>query len=277
MIDISKTVLICPRNDEESLMILMIAEKLGLATVISGQPHGAKLDREKNLLARVMDENPEAQTLVIVELPGIGAEKELEEQGLNVIIIDHHRYDDLDRMRDKSSLEQFIDLFNVTDAMLSDFGFDSDMVRGVGVIDRGFLWELPKAGYNGEKRRKVIEYYRKLTLELGQDRRAREEEAAQVAWESREERDGVIIIHSDEDKSSIRDAISFIIAKEFEKPTPAIIIQGKRRMYVQDSDSAKDLHEKFGGFTFGHDRCWGILTDEEPLPNLDEVLEIVVQ
>ncbi|MFH1631809.1 MAG: hypothetical protein ABIA47_02155 [bacterium] len=277
MIDISKTVLICPRNDEEALQILKIAQMLKLATVISKQPHGAKLDREKKLLARIGEVNPDADTLVIVELPGPKIEAELQEQGLEIIVIDHHRYDALDRMKDKSSLEQFIDLFEVDDSRLEEFGFDPVLVRGVGIIDRGFLWELEPEGYTGEKKHKAIEYYRALTLELGEERREREEEEAQGAWEDRQERDGVIIVHSDEDKISIRDAVSFIVAEQFDSPVPVVIIQGKRRMYVQDSDKALALYDKFGGFTFGHDRCWGILCDDEPLPDLDEVLAIVVE
>src|SRR5688572_8736726 len=112
--DLRKTsILICPRNDEESLMILKIAEALGLSIVESNQPHGAKLDREGDLVARIQEANPNAKTLTIVELPGPKTEQELKDLGFELAIIDHHTYDDLDRMKPKSSLEQFLERYEV--------------------------------------------------------------------------------------------------------------------------------------------------------------------
>ncbi|MFH1711664.1 MAG: hypothetical protein ABH846_00300 [Patescibacteria group bacterium] len=277
MIDIQKTVLICPRNDEESLMIIKLAQKLGLAIVESKQPHGARLEREKDLFDRIKEANSEADHLVIVELPGPESEKELEDAGYQITIIDHHRYDELDRMQETSSLEQFIMLSEITDDKISDWGFDPNLVRGVAFIDRGFLWELKKEGIIGDQKKRVIEFYRLLTNELGVERRAKEEAKAREAWEKREEINGVLIIRSDEDRISIRDAVSFLVAEEFGEPRPVVIIQGERRMYVQDSDHALELYERFGGFTFGNDRCWGILSEEKKLPPVDEVLSISVQ
>ncbi len=269
-------VLICPRNDEESLMILKLAEKLGLAVLVSKQPHGAKLDREKKLEVRIRAANPDAERVIIVEIPGPGAEDELRASGLDVAIIDHHRYDGLDRMQSESSLEQFIAMFQISDDQLTRWGFEAELVRAVGVIDRGFVWALKDAGYVGENRKRALAYYRELTEELGVERRAKEELAAKLAWSAREERDGVIIIRGDEGKVSIRDALSFIVAQQFDEPRPVMIIQGKRRMYVQDTPHAKAIYDKFGGFTFGQDRCWGILKEDGDLPSVDEVLRVVV-
>ncbi|MCH8049269.1 hypothetical protein IH979_00985 [Patescibacteria group bacterium] len=274
---IKESVLICPRNDEESLMILKLAQKLGLPTVVSQQPHGAVLKREKKLLARIQEANPDAKRLVIVELPGPEVEKELEDQGFEVVIIDHHRYDGLDRMQEKSSLEQFMDLFGIGDDELTAWGFDPKLVSAVGAIDRGFLWELKKEGIVGEEKKRVIEFYKSLTNELGIERRQKEEAKAREAWEKREVRDGVTIVKSDEDLISIRDAVSFIVSEEFDEPQPVLILQGDRRMYLQDSDRAKALYDRFGGFTFGKDRCWGILSEERKLPSVDEVLSIIVK
>lgn len=278
MQDTQTTTLICPKNDEESLMILKIANTIHLNTLTSGQPHGARLEKEKNLLARILETNPETTTVVIVELPGPKTEAELQAEGFTVKIIDHHRYDDLDRMQKKSSLEQFLDLFKITDKRLDELGFDAKMVRAVGAIDRGFIWELKNEQLTEPERKEAVRYYRALTMELGEERREREEEAALDAWEEREERDGVIIVRSLADDISIRDALSFIVAENYpDTPPQTLIIQGKHRMYVQESKYAKDLHLKFGGFTFGRDACWGVQRDDHKLPSLDEVLAVIVK
>jgi hypothetical protein len=270
------TILICPRNDEESLMILKIAEKLGLSVYISSQPHGAKLEKEKDLIGKLQDINPDAQKLVIVELPGLKAEQELKDLGYKIIIIDHHRYDDINRMMDTSSLEQFLAHFNVDDEGLVNLGFDAKMVQGVGAIDRGFLWELNKTNLSDDEKKRARSFYRELTMELGGERRAGEEEAARLAWEDRKEEHGIIIIESTEDRLSIRDALSFILADAYPEHPPQVVIkQGSRRLYVQETPHAKTLFETFGGFTFGRDACWGILKEDGSLPSMDEVLAIL--
>src|SRR5690348_4213283 len=105
------TILVCPKNDEESLQILKIAQAAGFPTVISAQPHGARLYNEPNLIARLKLADPDAQRVAIVEIPGVTVEDELKSIGYEVVIIDHHRYDDLDRMQHLSSLEQFLEVF----------------------------------------------------------------------------------------------------------------------------------------------------------------------
>lgn len=277
MDQIKNSVLICPRNDEESLMILKIAEKINLPTVVSKQPHGAKLSREKKLVERIRKASPDAKQLIIVELPGPDTEQDLKDEGFEITIIDHHRYDDLDRMQKKSSLEQFLDHLKITDDQLKDLGFDPLMVSSVAALDRGFIWELKDQNLSKKDFKRALKFYRDLTLELGEERREREEEEARRAWDDREERDGIIFVQSDKDDLSIRDAISFIVAEEFSKPQPVLIIQGERRMYVQDCDRALDLYDKFGGFTFGQDKCWGILSEDKNLPSVDEVLAVIVK
>lgn len=274
--NIEETVLICPRNDEESLMILKLAKKMQLPKIVSTQPHGARLEREKQLAGRIEETNDRAKYLVIVEIPGPEIEQALKDQGYKLTIIDHHRYDDLDRMQPKSSLEQFMELFGITNEQLAGWGFDPRMVEGVAAIDRGFLWELDRSGIVGDEKKQAIAFYKTLTKELGIERREKEEVEAARAWQNREEREGVLIIRSEEDLISIRDAVSFIIAEQFDAPRPVMIIQGKRRMYLQDSDRAKDLYDRFGGFTFGQDKCWGILKEDGDLPSVDEVLGVVV-
>ena len=269
------SILVCPRNDEESLMILKIAEKLGLSVFESSQPHGARLEQETDFLAQLQEINPDARTLVIVEIPGPQIEEELRTLGYEVMIIDHHSYEDVDRMKKKSSIEQFLDLYGVDDVLLKALGFDPVMVEAVAAIDRGFLWELERLEWSEALKAKARKFYRSFTMELGPERREREEEAAKIAWESREERDGLLVVRSETDDVSVRDALSFIIADKIGKPTPLILVQGTRRIYVQESDRIEGLQKEFGGFTFGQNRCWGMLKDHGPLPDVDDVLRVL--
>ena len=57
-IDFASTVLLSPKNDEESVLILKIAKAAGIPTVISPQAHGSKLELEKNLEERLRKANP---------------------------------------------------------------------------------------------------------------------------------------------------------------------------------------------------------------------------
>ena len=270
-----ESILLCPRNDEESLMILKIADKLGLSVLESLQPHGARLEKEDDLVSRLQETNPDSMKLVIVEIPGPNMEKELEKLGYEIVVIDHHTYDDLDRMNQKSSIEQFLELYEVDDMLLKALGFDPQMVEAVGAIDRGFLWELETLGWNEALKAKGRKFYRSLTLELGPERRKKEEEAARAAWENREEKDGYLVVRSQGDDVSVRDALSFIVADEIGKPTSMIVTQGTRRVYVQETDETDKLKKVFGGFTFGRNRCWGILKDDGDLPSVEEVLKVL--
>lgn len=253
-------------------MILQIAQAAGIPVLISEQPHGARLAREEHLVDRLRQVNPRAQKVFIVEIPGPAEEKMLTEQGYDVHVIDHHRYDALDRMQERSSLEQFLDAFGFDDAALVVLGFDPVLVRGVGMIDRGFLWALRNEVADPVLQKRIRDYYRSLSLQLGKDRAAMEK-AAQEAWEGREVRDGLIIVRSPSKTIGIRDAISFIIADTFDTPQSTLILEGDRRMFVQESDAATALFAKYGGFTFGRDRCWGIQAQKDrPLPPVEDVI-----
>lgn len=279
MIDASKTVLVCPRNDEEALQILKIAKKAGIKTVVSNQPHGAKLDREPNLIYRIKAENPEANHLFIVELPGVSTEEELRDIGYQISIIDHHQYEGLDRSNEKSSLEQFLEKFEISEAELRDLGFDIEMIKAVGVMDSEFIWGLREHGYTQDKIDEVLKYWRSMTLELGDERRQKEEAEALSVWARRREQDGIVIVESEIDDISIRDALSFLVEETYHEPRTVFIKQGDRRVYLQDVDStiAKRLHDTFGGFMFGKNKCWGILSEDgETLPTFEEIYKIIV-
>lgn len=272
--DYATTILLTPKNDEESLMICKIAEAAGIPTLVSAQPHGARLEKEKDLIDRLRAVSPSAKRVVIVEIPGPEIEAQLAGEGYEVVIIDHHRYNELNRMKDQSSLEQFLDLFGVTDALLEDLGFDPALVRGVGIIDRGFLWALRTEVPDTAVQKRIRDFYRALNAELGKDRAAIDAEAA-AAWAKREVRDGIIIVRSTKKDVGIRDAISFLIADTYDTPQQAIVIEGDRRLFVQESPHAPALFAHFGGFTFGRDRCWGIqATEDAPLPTLEQIFQV---
>ncbi|MBT3231148.1 hypothetical protein HN358_05250 [Candidatus Uhrbacteria bacterium] len=270
------TVLVCPRNDEESLQIIKIAKELRIPMIVSEQGHGAVLENEKDLIESIKLVDSAASAVAIVEIPGVEVEQELQKAGFEVHIIDHHRYNDLDRLNDQSSLEQFLDLYEIDDDELKDAGFDLVLIRAVAAVDRGFLWELQKIGLSDEDQKRAIQYIKELAYELGRKERKQEEKAARKAWEGRREQGGFLIIESEDDDMDIRDAVSYFIFDEYGKPTPAIIKQGNRKLYVQETDKAKDLIGKYKGFLFGGGGCWGMLSPRDGrLAEIDELIEIL--
>lgn len=274
IIDLAKVVLLCPKNDEESVLILKIAKATGIPTVISPQQHGAKLELEKDLEDRLKKANPEGRTVVIVEIPGPEREAELEKAGFEVVIIDHHRYEGLNRMKQESSLDQFLVTFNLGDEKLVELGFDPFLVKGVGMMDRGWVWELSREGIEKVDRKRIMDYYLSFLDELGGARPEGMIEARK-AWESREEKNGVIIVKTATD-TRIREALSIMIAENYDEPPVVLIVEGRQRISVQDTDKATKLHEMFGGYVFGKDRCWGYpSTPEKPGPSVEEVLQVL--
>jgi hypothetical protein len=272
----SVPILLCPKNDEESLQILKIAQAAGYPVVISDQPHGARLYNEPNLIARLKYADHEANRVAIIEIPGPSVEDELRSIGYEVIIIDHHRYDDLDRMQHLSSLEQFLKVYDLTDERLQALGFDPVLVRGVGMIDRGFVWELKKEGVAKDDQKCIRDHYVKLMNELGSPAAGSVEEAKH-AWDAREQVGEILIVKSRRADVKIREALSFVLADLYEEPPQVLIFEGTGRISLQDSDLAPKLHKTFGGFTFGQDRCWGFQPEPgRPAPSLQQILKVLV-
>jgi len=271
IIDPLTSLLVCPKNDVESREIIKIAEAFEIPTIVSEQPHGATLDAELNLIGRIRDKNSIATDVVIIEMPSPATEDNLRELGFDVHVVDHHRYEAFDRMKQESSLEQFRTLFGIDDIALSMMGFDPVLVRGVGLIDRGFVWELVKENVPNADKKRMIAYYREETSKLGGNRKEEEAEARK-AWKNRRQDGDVIIVESESRNLSIRDAISFLVAEEFSVPPVVFIYQPNRVIYVQDSSTALSLQRTFGGFTFGQNKCWGRTLKDGSLPSLEEVL-----
>lgn len=266
------SIIISPRNDVESLTIVSLAEALHIPCIVSAQPHGATLDAESDLIGRIREANPVAHDIVIVEMPNVSAEDKLRELGFEVHIVDHHRYESLDRMQKESSLEQVRALFDVDDTTLRIAGFDPVLIRGVGLIDRGFVWELAKENVPEADRKRMIAYYREQNAVLDPNQ-VKEEKAAMKAWKNREMIEGVIVVTIDDPAARIREAISFLAAEDFAEAPVTVISQPGRIIYIQETPTALALQQVFGGFTFGQNLCWGKpIDDDGNLPTVEEVL-----
>ncbi len=266
------SIIISPKNDVESLTIVSLAEALHIPCIVSAQPHGATLDAEPNLVDRIRETNPVAHDIVIVEMPNVSTEDKLRELGFDVHVVDHHRYESLDRMKKESSLEQIRVLFDMDDTTLRIAGFDPVLIRGVGLIDRGFVWELAKENVPEADRKRMIAHYREQNAILDPDQ-AKEEKAAMSAWKKREEIDGVIVVTIPNPALRIREAISFLAAQDFSEAPVTVIYQPGRIVYIQETPTALALQQTFGGFTFGQNLCWGKPIDADGnLPTVDEVI-----
>jgi hypothetical protein len=269
MRDITHWALLCTTNDPESLTIVRIARALRIPLLESTQMHGATLAQEPHLHKR-LEELGEVRDLAIVEIPGLNEEKILIKKGIAVHVIDHHTYEGLDRMQEHASLTQFLALLDITDVDLENAGFDPKVIRGVALLDQGFVWELGRSVLSEEKKHAAREYYLSCKREI-QPKYTDIEQAAEDAWKSREVGSGFVIIHSTS-THHIREAVSFLIADAYqENPPTSIIVEGDGRISVQETDKAEGLFNKYGGFLFGKKRCWGILGKDNP-PTVDKIV-----
>ncbi len=258
------TVLVVPENDAEAVMIIDLAKALQIELIISGQPHGARLEHEDNLEERLRATLK--SDVVVVEMPGPDEEARLRKVGFNLMVIDHHRYDEVDRMTDvetgealPSSLEQFLAAFDVTDEEIQTAGFDPRIVRGIGSMDRGFIWALKRDGYTETEIKEISHVVRDLSRRArGDEKTTLNEQTAAEAWEHRRQVGEYLVVTSDVPGAEIRPVVSLMAAEAFGKPTPMVITsRGGLLIYVQETPKALDLFKKFGGFTFGQDTCWG--------------------
>jgi hypothetical protein len=143
--DRSNTSLLAPRNDAEAATILDIARRLGLDVRESNQPWGATLEKEPsgNFLNF-------KQNVIIVEMPGVQKEEELR-RSHTLFILDHHKYEMLDRTNPQSSLEQFAELVGYT---------LNRREMGIALNDRGYIPALEANGFE----RNEIDEIRKFDL-----------------------------------------------------------------------------------------------------------------
>lgn len=262
----ANTLLIVPNNDAEAAMIIRLAKKIQLTVMVSRQPHGARLEKEPWLLSQVKAANK--PRVVVVEMPGPTIEKKFKRAVQEFVWIDHHQYDFLDRAHDqktgkakRSSLEQFIQYFGVTDAELKKWRWTPRIIKGVGVSDRAFIWGLQKEGYTTtevKKTLRLIDQLERTTVrQPGVPPRAQVVTVARRAWRGRKLWHGFYIVHSPS-KFGIRGELSGVLAQTYGKPTPVILVErGGNRLYVQESIVAGKLFKVLGGFTFGGIHNWG--------------------
>jgi len=279
-----KTLLVVPSNDTEAILIADISEKIGLEVYRSSQPHGARLEKETGFLKFIKNGN--FSQIVIVEMPGLKIEKKIRDLGLELTIIDHHYYTNLDRAHDLktgnvllSSLEQFLKIFRITDEKLRSIGMNPKMVRGVGVMDRGYVWALYDLGWKKSEVKKLLAYQKKIMKEITSDQiEKRKKNAAQTAWKNRKRWQGFWIIQTDA-KIGIRDTLSLIVALEIGARTPLIIYERRRGMiYIQESPLGMSLFRRFGGFIYGMAGNWGYLNDEKhPKISLRKVKKAIIE
>lgn len=258
----SDTVLIIPPNDPEAVLISRLADTMGLPVIRSRQGHGASLDKEKGLVAKV--KKGRFERAVIVEMPGPKTEGKLREAGVEVVIIDHHQYTGLDRAHDAkgrqlpSSMEQFLKRFRLTDARLRKLGFDPKLVRGIGIVDRAYVWGALEAGYSWRDVRKLFAFQDELMADLHDPREeAKKMLIVENAWKRHKEWNGYAVVETDA-QFAVRPRLSRVIALDRKRPVPLILVEkGRGFIYVQESPKAYELFEKFGGFTFGEHQNWG--------------------
>jgi hypothetical protein len=145
---------------------------------------------------------------------------------------------------------------------LARSGFSPLLVRGIGVIDRSFVWGLTPDLYTQDQRNQVIDYYQSFLIQLEGEGRARTEELARQALANARESNGFLVVKNPKPGARIRDPLSFEIARRYPEPVPTILYDNEV-IYVQESPKAKELYDTFGGFMYGGDeRCWGKKTDD---------------
>lgn len=266
MRDISNVVLVCPDNDAESRMILLIAYDAGMCVIRSGQGHGATLERERGSICDLIRAT-EKKEAWIVEMPGVEIEQSLRWRGIKVVIIDHHSYGNLDRSHDKngnplpSSLEQLLKLMRIDDRYLKRRAFDPTLVYGVGIMDARFVNGLREAGFTHDEIVDVLNFRRECAR-AGFPDFDKAEEAARKAWDASRMENGYIVVESDSE-IPIRGAVAEnTIDEDLDKHPIIISDRNGNQIFVQNVDPSlvAKLMQAIKGhtFSFGEGRCWGV-------------------
>jgi hypothetical protein len=263
--DPTNVTLVCPDNDAESRIILLIAYRLGLCVIRSGQGLGATLHDERGNIVQLIIATGKSDVWV-VEMPSVHYEARLEGAGVTLTIIDHHTYGELDRSHDEeghplpSSLEQFIALTGVTDEQLQSWGLDPIVVRGIGIMDARFVQGLREEGFSHNEICRVLDF-RCMCAEEGNPHFVEASREASYAWSRRETVSGFLVVCSTS-QVGIRGAVStFSIYGELDTHPIIIVDKNGREIFVQNIDSTvvEVLRTAFPeGFTFGTGRCWGV-------------------
>ena len=255
--------LLCPKNDAESYLIIELAKKLDFKVLVSEQSHGARLEKEPELFERLMATGE--KEVWIVEIPEPKTEKQLRHKGYKLKIIDHHVYHydfgKLDRSKNLSSLEQFIKLAKISNKDLVGWGYDSRLILGIGILDRGYTGALRKKGYQPAEIKKVLALEGEILSKIWPNLKETSLAAKQI-WAEKEKRDDYIIV-----KADVRyDIRSELVRESYfagldQEPLIVSSLAGKK-IYVQNVKPriVRLLNKKVDGhtFVFGMGRCWGV-------------------
>lgn len=140
---INETLFVVPHNDGESWRASAILEAIGAPHLrLSRQKWGAKFELEKiprNALDGV-------KRILTFEMPGPEAEAAFRARGYEIVVIDHHVYEGLNRYRTESSLEQ----------LCEKIGWRPTPEDGwISVNDRSFVPGMKSAGLSVEAIRTI--------------------------------------------------------------------------------------------------------------------------
>lgn len=285
MRDLSHVLLYTVDNDPEARLILLIALRANITTIRSTQPHGASFDNEHGVLE--LARAAKKHEIWTVELPGLITEMLLREHGFVVTPIDHHTYGELDRAhnpmtgeRKKSSLEQFLNMTNITDDDLRSWGFDPRTVLGIGVMDDRFARGLRNEGFTPREMIRVLSYRRKLHIQVDPNYMT-SLRAAKKVWRCRRSVNGYFICESNYDVR-IAYALGILTIEKGEDEHPVIISdRNGRQCYANNLEPTEikclTTHfQDFHTFTYGSGRCWGIDNDRRPEKvTLEDVLRVL--
>lgn len=273
MRDLSHVLLYTVDNDPEARLILLIALRASITTIRSAQPHGATFDKEFGVLELIRATNK--HEVWTVELPGLKTEMLLREHGFVVTPIDHHTYGELDRAHDpttgerkKSSLEQFLNMTEVTDGDLRSWGFDPRTVLGIGVMDDRFARGLRNEGFTPKEMLRVLNYRRKLHIQVDPNYMA-SLRAAKKVWKGRRSVNGYFVCESNHDVR-IAYALGILTIEQREDEHPVIISDRHgRQCYANNLQPDEIQHltfffRNYHTFTYGSGRCWGVDNDGHP-------------
>ena len=144
LIQNTNTTIICPCNDGESHLIIEIARRLSFDVRISKQGWGAALSKDPVETFADLKKN-----VLVIEMPGVQKEKELKDKGHSLFVIDHHKYQDIDRSFSVSSLEQC--------ACLISYSL-SRWEMGIALNDRGYIYALKEKSYSEEEIFKIRQF-----------------------------------------------------------------------------------------------------------------------
>lgn len=252
----TNTSIICPYNDGEICLIVDIAKKLNFDVRVSNQTWGAVLSKELDETFVNLKEN-----VIIIEMPGIEKENEIK-KSRNLIIIDHHKYQDLDRSNPKSSLEQFADIVS--------YKFNR-WEMGIALNDRGYIYALKENGYNDEEIKKIREFDLSCQGYKAEDFKILEEDY----------RKGYIfndsyIVETKNNKTSYLADLHFLENEKRNKPLDLFVftMSGEKKIneinFYGFPETAKTLYAELGGWCGGDEKksmFWGWKAETEMAVN----------